>query len=57
MSLLKLKEASERLRLSRATLYRLEARGLLPIVRIGRAARIRAEDVEKLIERLAQEAA
>ena len=47
--LLTVPEAARRLHISRSLMYELVRRGLLPIVHIGRAMRIRPEDVEALI--------
>ncbi len=47
--LLTVGEAARRLHISRSFVYELVHRGLLPIVRIGRALRFRPEDVEALI--------
>jgi excisionase family DNA binding protein len=52
MRLLTVEEASARLKLGRATTYRLIARGVLPTVRIGRARRIVEEDLNRFIEEL-----
>lgn len=46
--LLTIKETIDALRLSRATLNRMEHSGVLRPVRIGRATRYRREDVEAL---------
>jgi excisionase family DNA binding protein len=42
-------EVQQRLRVSRKTVVRLEKRGVLPFFRIGRAVRIRPEDVENYL--------
>ncbi len=39
-------------KVSKATVYRLHGRGLLPFVKIGRATRIRVEDVEAWVRSL-----
>lgn len=51
--LITIPEAAELLGISRSHAYdELVAKGLLPTVRIGRAVRVRPEDVEALVERL-----
>jgi excisionase family DNA binding protein len=52
MELLTIREACDRLKLSRASLYRLIARGELPTVRIGRARRVIREDLDRFITTL-----
>ena len=54
MELLKVGEVAERLRISRALVYRLCATGQLPVVRIGFAVRISAEALEAWLERMVQ---
>jgi excisionase family DNA binding protein len=49
--LLTYREAAERLRASRSTVRRLVDAGALERVKIGRLVRLRAGDVERLIER------
>ncbi|GMU51667.1 MAG: hypothetical protein AMXMBFR33_08130 [Candidatus Xenobia bacterium] len=52
MSLLTLEEASRRLQVSRATLYRWSRQGRLRLVQLGpRATRVREEDLIKLQDR------
>lgn len=48
-SLLSISEVQHRLGVSRKTVVRLEQRGALPFFRIGRAVRIRPEDVENYL--------
>jgi len=43
-------EVAERMRVSKMTVYRLVRAGKIPAVRIGRAFRIRDEDVEKYLD-------
>jgi excisionase family DNA binding protein len=52
VELLTIREACARLKLSRASMYRLIARGELPTVRIGRARRIVLEDLDRFITTL-----
>ncbi len=47
--LLKLPEVAARLSASRSTIYRLMARGELPVVRIGRSLRFPATEIDRLI--------
>lgn len=47
--LLSLDEASEKLNVSRSTVYRLVGAGHLPAIKIGRATRISASAVEQFI--------
>jgi excisionase family DNA binding protein len=49
MKLLTVKEACERLRISRATLYNLVRKGKVTIVKIGGKSLIREEDIDRLI--------
>lgn len=49
MVLLKIPEAAQRLALSPATLRAWIATGRLPVVRLGRAVRVKADDVDALI--------
>lgn len=49
--LCKVTEVARRLSVSRAFIYQLMDRGLLPYVKLGAARRIRAEDVEQLVTR------
>jgi excisionase family DNA binding protein len=49
-TLLKAKEVAEILQISRAMAYTLMQRGEIPTVRIGRARRVRPEDLIKYIE-------
>jgi excisionase family DNA binding protein len=49
VELLTIREACARLKLSRASMYRLIARGELPTVRIGRARRIILEDLDNFV--------
>jgi excisionase family DNA binding protein len=49
--LFKVTEVARRLSVSRAFVYQLMDRGLLPYVKLGTARRIRAEDVEQLLAR------
>ena len=44
-------EACRRLRISRATLWRLGERGALPVVRVGARVLYREQDLELFIER------
>ncbi|HZU64993.1 MAG TPA: helix-turn-helix domain-containing protein [Novosphingobium sp.] len=46
MKLLSIKHFCEIYHVSRSTVYRLKAQGVLPFVYIGRAVRIRVEDAE-----------
>lgn len=48
-TLLRVTEVAERLALSPFTVRNWIAAGRLPVVRLGRAVRIRAEDVEALV--------
>ena len=48
--LLKAKDVSEILKISRAMAYNLMQRGEIPTVRIGKARRVRPEDLIKYIE-------
>jgi excisionase family DNA binding protein len=50
-ALLTLAEAARALRTSRRTLYNWHHRGLLPLVKLGRATRVRQAVLEKLIGR------
>jgi len=52
VELLTIREACDRLKLSRASLYRLIQRGELPTVRIGRARRVIREDLDRFITTL-----
>ncbi len=54
--LLKAKEAAQLLNLSENTIRQWIWQRRLPVVRIGRAVRLRREDLEKLIERHHEEA-
>lgn len=47
--LLKIAEAAQRLALSPATLRAWIGKGHLPVVRLGRAVRVKADDVDALI--------
>ncbi len=49
MKLLTIPEACERLRISRATLYKLVKRGILTVVKVGGKSLIREEALLKLI--------
>ncbi len=49
MKLLTVKEACERLRISRATLYNLVKKGKIAFVKIGGKSLIREEDIDRLI--------
>jgi excisionase family DNA binding protein len=49
-TLLKAKEVAEILKISRAMAYTLMQRGEIPTVRIGKARRVRPEDLIKYIE-------
>lgn len=49
-TLLKAKEVAEILQISRAMAYTLMQRGEIPTVRIGKARRVRPEDLIKYIE-------
>ena len=53
--LLTIPEAASRLSLGRSKTYELIERGLLPVVRIGRAVRIPASEVERFVEKLQAE--
>lgn len=55
-ALLKTKEAAQLLNLSENTIRQWIWQRRLPVVRIGRAVRLRREDLEKLIERNREEA-
>lgn len=57
LELLKVSEAAQRLRLSEAKVWALLASGELKSVRIGRARRIPASEVDAFIERAVAEAA
>lgn len=46
----KVSEAAEKMNVSRGVLYKMIRRGLLPCYKIGRAIRLRPEDIEKLKE-------
>lgn len=48
-TLLTLAEVAERLRVSRPTVHRLAASGRLPVVRFGRAVRVRPEDLAAML--------
>ena len=50
-TLLKAKDVAEILQISRAMAYNLMQRGEIPTVRIGKARRVRPEDLIKYIER------
>jgi excisionase family DNA binding protein len=52
MELLTIREACDRLKLSRASLYRLIQSGQLPTVRIGRSRRVVNEDLDRFIATL-----
>ena len=54
--LLTVAEVAERLRLGRATVYRLVSSGALKTVRIGRARRVAVHDLREFVERLRQAA-
>ena len=43
-------EVAETLNVSKAFAYQLMAAGKIPVVRLGRAVRVRPEDLEKYIE-------
>ena len=43
-------EAAERMRVSKMTVYRLIKTGKLPAVRIGKAYRVREEDLESYLD-------
>ncbi len=43
-------EVAERMRVSKMTVYRLIRAGKIPAVRIGRAFRVREDDVEKYLD-------
>ncbi len=49
MKLLTIREACERLRISRATLYKLVKRGALPLVKVGGKSLITEEAIQKLL--------
>ena len=49
-TLLNSKEVTEILQISRAMAYTLMQRGEIPTVRIGKARRVRPEDLQKYIE-------
>jgi excisionase family DNA binding protein len=51
-ALLSLSEAAERLAVSTRTLRRMIARGELVGFRVGRTVRVRAEDVQALVQRI-----
>lgn len=56
-TLLTIPEVARRLGVSRSHAYEtVIAKGLVPVIRIGRAVRVRPEDVDALIDRLADEA-
>jgi excisionase family DNA binding protein len=55
-ALLKTKEAAQLLNLSENTIRQWIWQRRLPVVRIGRAVRLRREDLEQLIERNHEEA-
>jgi excisionase family DNA binding protein len=55
-TLLKTKEAAQLLNLSENTIRQWIWQRRLPVVRIGRAVRLRREDLEQLIERNREEA-
>jgi excisionase family DNA binding protein len=55
-ALLKTKEAAQLLNLSESTIRQWIWQRRLPVVRIGRAVRLRREDLEQLIERNHKEA-
>jgi excisionase family DNA binding protein len=48
-------DVAQQLRLGRATVYRLIARGVLPTVKIGRSRRVAEEDLRAFIEALRAE--
>lgn len=50
--LLTVNEVAEQLRLGRPTVYRLIAMGEIPVVKIGRATRVAAADLERFVQRL-----
>jgi excisionase family DNA binding protein len=52
VELLTIREACDRLKLSRASLYRLIQSGQLPSVRIGRSRRVVSEDLDRFIAAL-----
>jgi len=45
-----LDEAAERLQVTRQTLYNLEKRGELRVIRLGRAVRVPASELARLID-------
>lgn len=49
MQLLRPEEAAQVLRISRSLIYQLLRTGEIPVVRIGRACRIRPQDIEVFI--------
>jgi excisionase family DNA binding protein len=49
MKLLTIKEACERLRISRATLYKLVRRGTLSLVKVGGKSLVKEEALQKLV--------
>ena len=51
MQLLTVSEVAQRLRLSERQIRRMIADGRIPVVRLGRAVRIREETLRALIER------
>jgi len=54
MQLMKTEEVSERLQVHPGTVRNLVKRGELPYVKIGKSLRFKTDDVEALVERLAQ---
>ena len=50
--LLTIREAAKALGLSRATLYLLIKKNIIPTIRIGRAVRISSQALQKLVEEL-----
>jgi excisionase family DNA binding protein len=50
--LLTMKEAAEILRVSSRHLHNLRAKGLLPVVKLGGAVRVRPVDLERMAEKL-----
>jgi len=54
MQLMKIEEVSERLQVHPGTVRNLVKRGELPYVKIGKSLRFKTDDVEALVERLAQ---
>jgi excisionase family DNA binding protein len=52
IDLLTTKDVCEKLKVSRMTLHRLVRRGSLPVVRLGRLLRFRADSIEQYLRKM-----